>query len=448
MNIVNCSQDDNIIISPLKNSTSDDDFLKIQCITSDCSKNEHFLLQKMFFRWLELTKNRKLLRKILLQWKITCLKKDSEVTTQKIDKFIETLQKRLEEKKINHATLHKENNRNTHGVQKSKSTVISPECHKSRFKAQQEIIELQKSKLVEQTKIIEDLKLGIIQDELEKSLKNTKNEIREIFSNCSNRIKCKTVPTEALIQNALANLIINSNKAPKFLQQMEKRALERAKNRQIILERKRLIDEEKKRLIREAIEKKQAQDEEEKKRNLEAIKERRRLDFELQKQRQINKEKYLASLKKAENYHRRKLLRTAIGSFLYNVYVAHNNHNKSESFYENKIKAKCFKAWIQFIENKYKPGFDKAITFCNAKLILKAFGVWKSVSAHFTTRHFHYKPILLQFHKEAIRSLQVAIDYYDMQLATKTFIHWHRYVCIQITKRERNEQKAQKHYNR
>lgn len=372
----------------LKSQTvNDEDILQItalRCKKSTDNDSYENLTKKYFIQWHEFVKNKNLLKRAFANWKVYSatnkLKNSTPSKSEKIENLIEALQKRKVSK-----TNTKNRSSNIEDKQvrtvKERKPINSKEseCYKNRFETQKEIIEMQKAKLAEQTKLIEDLKLGIMQDELLQSIKKTKDTIREIFGNSSIAVKCKTIPEAAMDHDELLNLIIKSNKAPKFLQEMEKRALERARKREIISERKRIIDEERKRLTEELVEKKRVQDEDEKKRSLEAIKEKRRMEFEMQKIRQLNKEIYLKKLKIAQNHYNKKLLQRGMNGLQYNVYIAQNNAIRSEVFCERKIERKYFNYWLKYLDEKYREGFEKSETFYNGKILKKAFLGWKQV---------------------------------------------------------------------
>lgn len=136
-----------------------------------------------------------------------------------------------------------------------KYATISPESNRSyenSFKAQKTIIEMQKTRLEEQNRIIQDLKLGIMTEDLEKSIAKSKMNIREIFTNCSTETKIK-IPILLVEEPKIS---ISTQKAPKILQEMQEKAVKRAENRQQILERKRLIEEMRQKMLTQAMENK------------------------------------------------------------------------------------------------------------------------------------------------------------------------------------------------
>lgn len=349
-------------------------------------------------------KNLILMRKYFTSWKNSVtnekqkIKYEGEMTNQKekLDKFFKKI-KRLKRQK----------NQSKVNVQPSENTEIKPNnsykpqikdynIYKHRYKAQQNIITQQKIKLEKQTKLIEDLKLGKITEELSKSLETTKSEIREIFSKSSAKVKCKVSPLLEDLPKKLVDLQLRTEQAPKIIQQMEKRTAERALRRQMILERKKIMDEERKRMAELILEQKRVQDEEEKKRNLMAIKEKRRKEMELQKLRQLNKEKYLNNLNKALRYHNEKLKKHGLYAFVEILTVKHKNIEKSLQFYEMLIKKRSFFNWRNHRIETEKKTNEKADLFYRTKLLKKYINLFKSVrKCNILAFHYHVKKVSL-----------------------------------------------------
>lgn len=372
------------VISVNINQIRIDDVFKIETIQKPLSFAETFLLKTLLKRWQIFVHNRRLLKQYFNKWidhHKMATDVQNESTEQKIDLLISELHRMKVKRK-------KYRSNSEPKPAKRKETTLASECFKHRFKTQKEIIDLQKAKLEEQSRMIEDLKLGIIRDELSKSLESTKSELREIFSKSSTQVKCKMAPNGIKLEGSLASLIVNSSKAPKFLQQMERRAVERARNREIILERKRIIDEEKKRALEEAIEQKKAQDEEEKRRNLEMIREKQRAELERQKIIQMNKEKYLADLKKSNRFYRIKILKRCFGGLQCNVYISKNNELRAESLYEKHLKRNCFGCWKRFINEKYREQYEKADILFRRRVLKQSLQSWKDVRNLFVLLNF------------------------------------------------------------
>lgn len=378
---------ENFTLQQFNTNFNIDEILKVQTLAKPSTFAEINLMKIALKRWQMFVCSRRLLKQYFNKWNLhhkMASESQNESTVQKIDTLISELHRmKTKRKKFIRS------NSDAVGVKKQKGNVVTEaknvatgsECFKNRFKTQKDIIVLQKAKLEEQSRIIQDLKLGIIKDELSKSLEHTKVELKQIFSKSpNNKLKNKMASSSGIkIEDTLATFIVSSSKAPKFLQQMERRALERARNREIIRERKRLIDEEKQRIFEEALEQKRQQDEEEKRRNLEAIKERQREELERQKIIQANKEKYFADLKKAISFYKRRIIRRCFWRLQHNVYIARNNVLKAESLYEKSLKQYAFKCWKKNLVVKYQKENEKADEFFKKLALSKSFDCWKSV---------------------------------------------------------------------
>ncbi|XP_025832094.1 coiled-coil domain-containing protein 191 isoform X2 [Agrilus planipennis] len=369
------------------------------------SNNQKQNLKKYFNVW----------RKILLdkKEKIEKLNQRNDRKT-KVNEFINNLEKKKAENKYYNKPLVevkcKESRKlNDQMIKQNQGAEANSFSH--RFKAQKEIIETQKVKLQEQAKLIEALRLGKLEEELQKSLDSTKINIREIFSKCSTKIKF-------------------SSKAPKIIKEMEQKAFERAVRREFILEKKKMLDEERKRLKELEIDNKKAQDEEARKKNMEAIKERRKRDLEIQKRRQRNKELYLSKLKIAENYHKKKLLRFGLECFKKLIQIKNGNNLKSKAFYKKILLRNTWKRWQKLV---YDRDFEKsqiARQHYQNKLLQRSFRCW------------------CRIYRLSIQNMQVAEDYYDYKLQAKAFKILLDYSCKMYVTNVTNLQKAQRHYRR
>ncbi|XP_044272276.1 inner centromere protein-like [Tribolium madens] len=297
---------------------------------------------------------------------------------------------------------------------------------KNRFVAQKNTIERLTSKLEEKEHLIEELKLGILDKEALKSLNETKVEIREIFAKCSAKTRCKVAPPADYSEK----FMISTQKAPKLVQELEEKALERAKRHEIVVERKRILDETRARLVAEALEKKKTQDEEEKKKQLEMIKERRKQELEREKKRQENKAIFLEKMKKAEELHKRHLLKNALKKLLDEYTAMKMKQETSKRHLKNCILRKSIAAWKRFIEDKYRDKNAKADGCFAKKILTRVMDKWRKLRL------------------ERVRANQVAEDYYDFVLLEKSFTQWHRHVCVEFMKQEKQKKLAEMHYNR
>lgn len=258
-------------------------------------------------------------------------------------------------------------------------------CYKHRFEAQQSIIQMQKHKLIQQEKVIQELKLGKLNKDINQSLEETEKEIRETLNKCSIKVRSKMRPTfkvENVVEDDTLKFQITSEKAPKIVQQMEQRALEREKKRQAILERKQLLDKLKKEAIQMEIEKKKALDEEERKKHIREIKERRRKEMEIQQLKQIRKQKFLENCEKADNLYRRKLVKFAFKGLSRLMIIKENNEIRSEIFYEKRLKKICWNSWKKYIMEIQNLQVIKAKQFYESHLKQRIFKAWDNVSKY------------------------------------------------------------------
>lgn len=334
------------------------------------SMQDKIVVKKYFILWKKLINRKRDMMKMIDQ-------------KEKLDNFMEQLRKK---RKI----------AETHTVnEKTMRERSSPENNKekiqfeNRYNAQKTIIEKQKQKLEEQNKVIEELKLGIIREDLYKSLNNVKVDLHEIFSKCSEKIKLHKVHLN--LKENREKFMINSQKAPKIVQQMEERAIQRAQNRQLILERKRIIEEHRKRLLEEALEKKRVLEEAEKKKHLQLMAERRKRELELEKLRQSNKERYIYKIKIAEAFYKKILLAQSFRKLVYNCKNNKNNYNLAIQHYDSVIKQRYYYKWFDMVDDLWKLKGDLADALYSHSLLKRVIKIWYEVcNKLFKVRAIYY----------------------------------------------------------
>lgn len=256
------------------------------------------------------------------------------------------------------------------------NSVKSRSSYKNRFIVQKNIIDVQKSKLEEQNKIIEELKLGIMREDILKSIENTKINIREIFASCSEKIKCK-IPAVLVEEHKFS---VSIQKAPKIIQQMEERALERARNREIILERKKLIEEIRQKMLEEAIEKKRVLEEEERKKTLELMKEKRKRELEQEKIRQEKRKIYEVKLNIAIEFHNRLLKEQCLRKLYNNVIYNREKELTAIEHHRKKVLMRSMNYWLSLVESLYLVKYETADAHFSYKILRKCMNTWKEVS--------------------------------------------------------------------
>lgn len=329
---------------------------------SDCSLHGFVnnILRKHFKLWKEAIykrKNRREFLEVRIEQKV------------KLDKFIRKLKN---QQKQSIETMDKQQHKHV-------NRAVTPNTSKiyiNRFKAQKAIIDMQKSKLKEQNKLIEELKLGIIREDLEKSIENTKINIRELHSSCSHKVKM-LAPVATI---DVPNLSLNSIKAPKFVQKMEERAMQRAQKHEIIQNRKKLIEAARQKMLEEAIERKKVLAEEDRKQNLEVIKERRKRVLDIERVRQMNKQRYYENLNKAIRLHKMLALRKSFNELYKNFLYFKEKSMLAVDHFKNNILRKSIQAWIDYIGILYKPKYDVAEAYFTYTVLRNCLETWKWVN--------------------------------------------------------------------
>lgn len=293
-----------------------------------------------------------------------CFNKQTQ--EEKLDSLIETLKRVKREEHL------KGNEKYELTSEKSRSS------YKNRFMVQKNIINLQKSKLDEQNKIIEELKLGIIREDIFKSIENTKINIKEIFAGCSEKTKCR-IPVVFVEENKFK---VNIQKAPKIIQQMEERALQRARKREIILERKKLMEEIRQKMLEEAIEKKKVLEEEERKKNLEIMKEKRKKELELERIRQEKRKYFEEKMNIAVEFHKKLLKQQCLRKLYNNLIMCREKKIIAIEHYKNKVLRQCLNLWMNFVESLYIVKYETADAHFSYKMLKKCLDTWKEVNKY------------------------------------------------------------------
>lgn len=340
------------------------------------------LTKKYFTHWKDLVRNGKEhTQQVIKQME----------QSEKLKKFLKVLKKQNTSKiKVNNTNV-TQNDKTPVPICQHKISVNNPnlqfipQSYKHRFQAQNDIISNQKVKLVEQERIISELKLGRLEQDIYKSIKDTKSQMKELYNNncCSIKVRCQLKPIPAqLEENDLVQFKIKTDKAPKIVQQMEKRALEREERRQVILKRKQIMDEQKKKAIQESIERKQAQDNEERERNLNNIKIQRKKALEIQKQLQMRHQKYLKDIEVADTFRETKLLCFGFRAFAKLLTIAQINECKCIDFHKIYLKRKYFKVWTKFVLDAEILRTQKACAIYEYNLKRRTLIIWKNVSKY------------------------------------------------------------------
>lgn len=309
--------------------------------------------------------------------------------TLKINSFLENIQKRKLESTT--STINMTDSEKSL-INKSKSSIsltTNPKETKSmenRFKAQKEIIEKQRQKLFEQQKLIEELKLKKIHEDAKKSLEKSSKIYQETAINSQKlRFKARFVKDELKTETTESTetfLTLKSSKAPKIVQEMEKRAKEREERRLLIKERKRLLDEEKKRIALELINKKKQEEQEEKEKRLQALKEEREAQRQLELQKKLLKIKYLEQSKTALLHYKKKLLEKMFESLKNAIEERKMQEEIAVKLHEFNTTLYIFRSWQKFTTCFVKERQQKADKCFRYKAYKRVMKEWKKVNNH------------------------------------------------------------------
>ncbi|XP_044754658.1 coiled-coil domain-containing protein 191 [Coccinella septempunctata] len=333
-------------------------------------------------------------------------------TREKVQRLIDCMKKRKETKPVS-------------GKNEESSLKSRGASFQNRFSAQKKIIEMQRSRLMEQEKIINELKMGILsKDDIHK---NDKYDISELFQDCRIKLLGK-VPLEYIPKNQ--DLFVKTQTVPKIIQELEKRALERMQYREIIKERKKMLEETRKQLQEENLRKKHQMEEEERLRHLEMLNERHRKEQEKMKLRKINKEIFMKNMNRAVQFHDKKILIKIFYIWKYEYISSLSKLQMSEDYFKKKVLKKHFMILLELVHYKYSLKCVMADSFQRNKLLRRSF------------RSFKENRI------EGIRSWQVAEDFNDFRIERTFFKCLYSFTSKEKILRDIKNQQANYHYRR
>ncbi|KAJ8721445.1 hypothetical protein PYW07_002220 [Mythimna separata] len=318
-------------------------------------------------------------------------------------------------------------NQSSESENKSKVLLKDYNTYQHRYKIQKHIIALQKAKLEEQNRLIEELKYNKIVEASRQSVDDMREEVRrtyfEIDRHLKPKIKCLT--NELRIPEIEdTSLVLHCLKVPQFLQRMEKRAREREEKHAIIRERRRQMEEERIRLKQQAELAKAEMDKEEKAKRIIELREKRRKE----KIENIRKKQWASRLRALivmADLHYEKTLKAKYGIRPLRILIEmkRDNIEKAKAHYIFQLKNNTFLHWMWHTEDMWIERNYKAEEFRRKKLLRKAFDAFK------------------RNHHGLVLKKQVADDYYDLYLTQMAFRMFRE--GLNVIKKE-NEAKWQK----
>ncbi|XP_072753324.1 uncharacterized protein [Anoplolepis gracilipes] len=295
---------------------------------------------------------------------------------------------------------------NTRDTEVRKKTPTRPFVIESpaqnRLNAQKEIIHKQRMKLAEQSKIIEELKLKEMQEEIIKAGEDTINAAKETLTHCGQQTRRTLIQLMRQAGYRDKSLIapVRVPSPPRFLARAEARR-NRIKLREEARQKK-LEDERRK------VEVARREEEQERRRSQqEALREAKRMREEREQQRawEIERSKKLNAM--AEEFYRKHLLRRYIMEpFIALIEMKNNYINKAEDHYKRCLLQKTLMRWKLETEHQNQIKIELVISMYNRNLLWYALQKWKEMT------------------KEERRKEQVAKDFSDMRLQNKCFKLW------------------------
>ncbi|XP_076389644.1 uncharacterized protein LOC100874723 [Megachile rotundata] len=305
--------------------------------------------------------------------------------------------------------------------------VIVESPAQNRLIAQKRIIEKQKAKLDEQNRIIEELKLKQMQEEISKASKETVNMAKETFTHLGQRTRRTLIHLMKQSGYRDENLTEprQPSAPPEFLLRMEARAEARRKRVKLAEESRRKRLEEQKRKEEAA-----RMEEEQTKRRLEreALAETKRLRKEREEHRLREIERFQKLNCIADEFYRKCLLRHCMRPLIALIELNKKNMKKAEDHYRERLTWKAFTAWKKEAETRCMIKTELANSIYSKNLIIRIFEQWRDTV------------------KEANLKYQVATDFHDMKLLDKYFKLWHIKTVEFKTEEEKKIQIAYSHY--
>ncbi|XP_061704116.1 reticulocyte-binding protein homolog 2a [Cydia pomonella] len=365
-----------------------------------------------------------LVKKYIAKWR-KCVKKRKEYVAQQRQEAIKRFFEKLEKKKTE---------KNQPEETKSKLLARDYSTYQHRYKMQKHIIALQKAKLEEQNRLIDELKYNRIIEASKQSVDEMKEEVRRTYYELDRHLK----PKIKLLSNELKipdieepSLVLHCLKVPQFLQRMEKRAREREEKHAMIRERRKQMEEERIRMKQQAELVKLEMDKEEKLKRIKELREKRKKE----RMEAIRKKQYADRMRSlivmADLHYERVLLaKYCIRPLKMLMELKRDNIEKAKAHYTFQLKKNMFLHWMFYTEDMWIERNYKAENFHRKKLLRKAFEAFK------------------KNHREYVLKRQVAEDYYDLYVTQLVFRKLRENVAILKTEYEVKMQKATLYYNR
>ncbi|XP_055858956.1 putative protein tag-278 [Episyrphus balteatus] len=292
--------------------------------------------------------------------------------------------------------------------------------YQSKIKIQQDIIDLQRLKLERQERLITELKLNKLSDEAKVAREEIKAELKNALRTGDSKARAKAKCLQIMgnlrdeEDDEFARLQGKALLQPKFLTNMQERALVRSVKHEQAKQR-RLHQEAEREAAKMAVEEaKRQEDEEAKRMRMELLKEKRRKEKMVKILKERERQRAIENNKKAQQFCRHYLLRR-IGMEGFKRLLERKiiNQKKSDTFRKQLLKRNTFRAWknLYFIIVERKNYLADEL---HAKMVIRwAFQAW------------------MNYLNEERSKYLIAIDWYELKLNQTIITQWLGYTKLQ-----------------
>ncbi|XP_055919539.1 uncharacterized protein LOC129951428 [Eupeodes corollae] len=307
--------------------------------------------------------------------------------------------------------------------------------YQSKIKIQQDIIDLQKMKLERQERLITELKLNKLSDEAKEARQEIKAELKNALRTGDSKARAKAKCLQIMgnlrdeEDDEFTRLQGRAMLQPKFLSNMQERALVRSVKHEQARQR-RLHQEAEREAAKMALEEaKRQEDEEAKRMRMEALKEKRRREKMAKVLKEREHQRAIENNKKAQQFCRHYLLRR-IGMEGFKRLLQRKilNQKKSDTFRKQLLKKNTFKAW----KNLYLTIVQRKNFMANElhdKIITRTvFHAW------------------VRYLNEERSKFLVAVDWYELKLNQTIITQWLGFTKLQKMVEDVKMKQAELHY--
>ncbi|XP_041988207.1 coiled-coil domain-containing protein 191 [Aricia agestis] len=334
--------------------------------------------------------------------------------------------------------------------------------YQHRYLVQKHIIAMQKAKLEEQNKVIEELKLKKIAHDSSESLVRMKEEIRKTYFEMDRKLKPKLqcMSKELKIKEfEEPTMVLNCLKVPQFLKRMEARAREREERHAVTRERRRQQDEERARIKHQEELERAEMDRGEKNRRIKLLQEKRRREKIENIRKKEHAERTRALRVMAELHHERSLMAAyGIRPLRLLVEMRRRSEDAARAHHLRQTTSNYFLRWMWHTQDMCFERNHKADELYRRRLLTRAFSRFKELHrASVLKRQVAEDYSDLVVSRVVFRALRAAVvasradrasrwrravAYYDGNLLFKTFTSWRALPALNALRREQEARKS------